>query len=495
MSPRPGFSYCPLKKKTFVFTDRSIQVISWQWPAPRAWINVFSRGRGFLAYPSPRIDLRLADDPAARRLLGAASNDGAAGTATRAASAGSVSGSGTGGRSAPRDPVARKRVSRFQLVLARAMRDNVPPEVRAALKHYPPDRQWIALSCVARTMPHSLELAVSAPALCLAAINHWVFNPGRRKGAAYRRKVAVFRSLLRLPRKEIARHLGFPGQEAVNILAKIRAVALNRQSLLTLLCLRAAMKEPSVLKWMRHIPHQLGHGALRLASHPGLLRLVTFRFFCELAQRPDEQSRARCAYELLQLAAMAQDLGGWRGFPLRSVAELRAAHEALRHESSLALWRQRGTNVSYAVPHGEVSFIDNAGVEVVVRPIVDRTALIQAGRSYEVCVGSMFYERVLLSGAALYKVERDGERALLEVRPTPDGHGWRMTELRGFQNSEVSVRLRLACHRFCDEWLNRTAVLELDPSLFDVGEEDGEEDPDKHADDGSRPDYEDEVPF
>jgi len=280
----------------------------------------------------------------------------------------------------------------------------IPDEIRLELQRYW-DRRWHLMNIFARC-PGALDLSRSNPALLFALASNWVFHK-----PAVTQPMRAARSLVWKKQKAIQEWLGFPGTEPVRrLLAKITPEAVNVEGLLYL---REALRNPSCLELLRHLP-KLNRAALMLAVDRRTMEHVTPKLLEDTLENPTaktiggEFDGRQDIYKLMLHTVRMAWLVDWEKCPKTfcSVKSVATVHDELASRLDAIRLKKK-----YNIPD---RFIDPPfpGTEHII-PLTTPEELIREGYLQKNCVGTYVFE-VIHGWEYVYRVEQP-VRATLAV--------------------------------------------------------------------------------
>jgi hypothetical protein len=327
--------------------------------------------------------------------------------------------------------------------------------------------QW-ALMLLAGECQAGLDLARSNPVLAYALAN----NEHLRSTPSV---AAVFQAVRYCHRKQrqILKWLGFPESEAAVKVMKKVPPAIAHPSLIRLL--RQAVAVPEILKRMGHLP-VINRGIVFLLHNPALAALASPALLHEVAGAKNELDEAPTADLLLDIHRMAAEMRTTadlqpfgtrrqvrecydRVFTLYHNAQRRLLLEA-QQEVALRTMRQRER--SQAAEEGmermrllaegkrekarrrdQVPFAPPPipGTKTII-PLLKGQDLKEEAEAQKNCLGTnLSYRNQVMDGAIyIYRVMAP-ERCTLAIARCA-GNSWRIAELKGFRNSQVSPAAR-----------------------------------------------------
>ncbi len=297
-------------------------------------------------------------------------------------------------------------------------------------------RLFHVLSMLARC-PGSDDLVRSTPALAWMVASNWCFHR-----PAVKRPLRAARSLLRRRQREIARWLGFPGEEWV--IRALRRVPSRVCDVSSMLYLRDAFRCPEAAELLRHAP-KLNRSAIRLISDARLRPHVTPGFLEDVARDRLGLLHWGAAYTLTDLIQMYTAARPGEPPPrMESTRQLREMHDELvaqvNHEGTFL--RERDLVFPPPPIPGTEDIVALTSVE----------ALVEEGRDRAHCVGS--YGRRVASGDCFCYALLRPERGTICIHRAGAEGRWMLQDARGRANR----RLRPETMRVIERWLRGEAV-------------------------------------
>jgi hypothetical protein len=368
----------------------------------------------------------------------------------------------TGGGPAVGDPLPRWAV--IQRECWEKASEPVPPPIQERVIRFH-HRRFHVLSLLAR-VPGAMELDNDLLLFLLAS--SWVF-----KKAPVQRPLRSARAIIRHRRREQLAWLDWPGEEwAVAVTTRVRTDAIRIRSALFLRSLLKRAQEDARLRKLLLHTATFNRVNLRIATDQRLVPLATPALLSEVGELPDDEW-----YRIFRLFDDTRRLGELVGRPpisCRSLEELRN-----RHDRFLGLLPGARRN-DFRLPENQVwEGIDELefppppfpGVPGVIEHLDTGKALREWGETQRNCLatraedatgGGHFYYRIL-----------SPEPASLCIGPGVEKARWRILELRGTANGDVSPQtFRLVAEWLYgtqssseDEWEGSTLVHE--PALLD----------------------------
>lgn len=315
---------------------------------------------------------------------------------------------------------------------------HVPADLRHSLSKFP-DRQWHLLSMVARCGSAAHDLVKTNPALAYALASSWVFrqNPVCQP-------MRSIRALLgqRRKQREILAWLGFPNSQAVRrIMSRIEPKTCRIQRLLYL---RAGLQDPSIVKKLSHL-QRINASVLRIVTDPDLTERVRFSVLDQLSRNRSQDQAPRLAWILRDIVRMSEALD----VTLPTIShykDIEKIHDDLIDEIPEGL--DALSNILGDVPFPEPPVNGDGNIT----PVSTPDMLLEEGREQQHCVWSYGSAIAIQKNTYIYRIHQP-ERATIEL--VKDAAGWKIGQIKGFRNREVSVDTRHSVRQWLDSEIQK----------------------------------------
>ncbi len=312
--------------------------------------------------------------------------------------------------------------------------ESLPQNVRALIEPFRYGQ--FNLLRLSSDFDENIDLIRSNPALAFCLTDLSTF-----RGERIRNYRACVQKLLRLRQREALEWLGFPGRKSTQRL--FRKIGPETASVHDLLRLRGALSNDGVGPLLSHC-ESVHVGVLRLVTDPECRPHLTKRFVHEVSTRDEEMFRDRMADLVIECSRILNFLGKSSvTLEFRNLDHARQIHAELAE--ALRVHRELAHPDEFEVP-----VPGNASIT----PVRNFTELKAWGRKQRNCCASRSYVRRLRAGVgAFYCVRARSEDATLLLERS-SLKGWRMTQLLGYRNAQVSKETR----ELVVDWLQASDV-------------------------------------
>lgn len=282
----------------------------------------------------------------------------------------------------------------------------------SALLDMAPYLQWQLLQAMLSS-PLAAELALSNPLLFILLVS-WAEQQGIQPD--------VFTTLVGRKRTYLLQHIGLPPSGSIlKILSRCQLMLKNPDELKFI---HNELSLPGSVSLLRHVPH-IGMTTFivlaeqRTIAWPGLLKML------------DTQAKTVGLSMLTRLLRDTRNLGASQRQleQTQNLAQLHELHDKLvqRFNKQSLEKKSRALQASFgAYPAAPLAGTDN------IQPLISWLDLLTEGARMHHCVGS-YAHSVQLGKSFVYRVTSP-ERLTLALSKHP--HGWEISEVKGFANSQ-----------------------------------------------------------
>jgi len=328
---------------------------------------------------------------------------------------------------------AQQFVHRVEKIICRILKAVVPVPIR---------QPWLLEFCVVGDMP-AVELLESCPAmaLLLALKAHYT--------TTYENHIQIA-ALARCKRSEILWQCSFPSQKWVTGLLKKIPASQCSSHLLEGLKIILRLKNKEHIKILQHIK-LLNSLVVNVMIDPGIDKLVGSNFYHSASFYPEIDGDIEIVHlikEIKRFHKEARIVGGIFTIPrAQSIRDLERIHGLYIEHVFTANMRQYQELELPAPPIPSLTKTGKCG-EYGILPLSSGKKLYSEGIKLHHCIAS--YAETIAAGNSLYAyhvVTDESEEATILIKKRDKL--WRLVEIRGYCNREVSSRAVL----FVDEWL------------------------------------------
>ncbi|MBN1670490.1 MAG: hypothetical protein JXR37_05635 [Kiritimatiellae bacterium] len=303
--------------------------------------------------------------------------------------------------------------------------NSLPPAACAAARNARPDVAWGVLQAVSR-VPGAADWWATAPALCVMAYWHFLFDPNRRTTNPF----GVTRRLLSGKLKGVTARAGFDAADT-GILRKIPGRDVD---IIRLYVLRKALREkPLLKKVLRHLHAPLRGYMFSMLPWP-CREYLTVSLLEEVAS--NERGGQHIGLMLRSIHEMAELLRRNPPGPFKTLNRASIAHDELASRLQRIRLEAMYKDLSFpAAPFAEKEMPSHLG-PIQLAPIRTPCALVELGRLAMNCVASPSYvEQVAGNACYIYRADCGfAGTHTLSIARRPGERRWRLAEIQAPQN-------------------------------------------------------------